>query len=91
MSPRGGYGSSASTPHSSNGGSYGTAPSTSGVINGSYGGSTPTNNGTNMGSPAGGLFNTSSSKADFVFEIFFFFFCNFDFFISENFKFGLLN
>ncbi|KAL0269945.1 UNVERIFIED_CONTAM: hypothetical protein PYX00_007518 [Menopon gallinae] len=54
VSPRGGYGSSASTPHSSNGGSYGTAPSTSGVaINGSYGGSTPTNNGTNMGSPAG--------------------------------------
>ncbi|KAK6635720.1 hypothetical protein RUM44_000974 [Polyplax serrata] len=54
VSPRGGYGSSASTPHSSNGGSYGAAPSTSGVaINGNYGGSTPTNNGTNMGSPAG--------------------------------------
>lgn len=60
VSPRGGgYGSSASTPHSSNGGSYN--PS-SGVNGGNY--TTPGSNTqlTNMGSPAGGLFNSSSSE-----------------------------
>ncbi|XP_075221713.1 EBF transcription factor knot [Lycorma delicatula] len=66
VSPRGGYGSSASTPHSSNGGSYNTAAS----MNGNYSGTAPapapapvpptsSTQLTNMGSPAGGLFNSS--------------------------------
>ncbi|XP_044762099.1 transcription factor collier isoform X3 [Coccinella septempunctata] len=55
VSPRGGgYCSSASTPHSSNGGSF---------VNGAYGGSTPTStplNTSNMlpGSPSTGIFNS---------------------------------
>lgn len=60
MSPRGGYCSSASTPHSSNGGS-----SYIGNMNG-YGGSTPTSTSqlSNMvpGSPSPGIFNSTPSK-----------------------------
>lgn len=70
VSPRGGgYCSSASTPHSSNGGSYGggTGPGSAGggAMNG-YGGTTPTSAAQlgNMlpGSPSSGLFNSASSK-----------------------------
>ncbi|XKL69375.1 hypothetical protein PGB90_007144 [Kerria lacca] len=68
VSPRGGYGSSASTPHSSNGGSYNnsnTSGGGTGTPGGSIGGSTyngsTTNSNTNLGSPTGGsIFNSSS-------------------------------
>ncbi|XP_044735902.1 transcription factor collier-like [Chrysoperla carnea] len=70
VSPRGGgYCSSASTPHSSNGGgSYGTSTGASNNMNG-YNGSTPTSGSqlSNMmlpGSPAGGIFNSSSISPD---------------------------
>lgn len=63
VSPRGGTGggycSSASTPHSSNGGSYGSSNMNS------YGGATPTSSTQlNMipGSPSSGIFNSTPSK-----------------------------
>ncbi|GLV31767.1 knot [Carabus blaptoides fortunei] len=70
VSPRGGYCSSASTPHSSNGGSYGggtgataPVPSSAPTMNG-YGAATPTSGAqlANMlpGSPSGGIFNSTS-------------------------------
>lgn len=73
VSPRGGYGSSASTPHSSNGGgsSYNNGTTNGGgngtpagsIAAGSYTGSSANTN-SNLGSPTGGsiLFNSSSSE-----------------------------
>lgn len=72
VSPRGGYGSSASTPHSSNGGGSYNSGNTNGgggatpggtITGGSYNSSSAANANSNLGSPTGSLlFNSSPSK-----------------------------